>query len=130
VGDFAVVVRTPRVDGASETVVDISLPGDAAAMERVLAGFKGRQRGINAVTEDFKASLRPIHWALNLPDSWQEFWQAPAAIAAAPQRMPELLERREDARRRFASDLKRYEGKLPDGLWRRLCAYAAGGEQR
>jgi len=62
--DFAVVVKTPRMDGSSETVVEISLPDDAAETERMLAGFKGRQREIDALTEEFKGSLRPIHWAL------------------------------------------------------------------
>ena len=38
--------------------------------------------------------------------------------------MSELLALREDARRRFAGYLKRYRGKLDDGLWRRLAAYA------
>ena len=119
--DFAVVIKTPRSDGSRETVVDISFPQGAQAVDQRLLGMKGRQREIDSATEEFKVRLRKIHWASNLPKSWQRFWQAPAAIAAHPGDMGAVLRERDESRRRFLEeDLPRYEPKLPSEFARRL----------
>ena len=123
--DFAVVVKTPRADGSRETVVEIAFPEGAAMIDGRLPGLKGRQREIDAVTEEFKVELRRVHWAINLPKSWQTFWQTPAAVAARPQEMGARLRERERARRAFLEqDLPRFEGKFDTPFAQRLRACA------
>ena len=120
--EMAVVVRTPPQDGTRETVVELALPANAAATSARLCGLKGEFRRVDELTEEFKTRLRPLSSAMNLPDSWQTYWQTRAAIAADPARLEAHLERREAARREFfASDLPRYEKrKLNPDLVKRL----------
>ena len=119
--DFALVVETPRTDGSSATVVEIEPCDGADEIERALAGMKGAQREVNAVTEEFKAALRKVHWAVNLPVSWQEFWQTPAAIAARPDDAIALLAHRKAAFREFMEkDFPRFRDKLPPSLAERI----------
>ena len=124
--EFAVTVKTPRADGSHETVVELSFPDGVAAVDRRLLGMKGRQREIDAITEEFKVHLRKVNWAINLPKSWQRFWQAGAAMAARPGDMAKILEERESSRREFfEKDLPRYEAKFPADFVTRLKACAA-----
>ena len=119
--DFAVVVRTPHMDGSHETVVELAFDPHGPATCQLLCGMKGRQRAIDSISEDFKAAFRSLHWAMNLPASWQTFWQTPSAIREAPGKMEDLLAQRDAALRLFLSvDLPRYEDRLPRELVRRL----------
>lgn len=121
--DCAVVVRTPRMDGSRPTVIELAFDDDAATTDRRLFGMKGVQREVASVTEDLKAAFRKIHWAINLPRSWQTFWQAPSLAAETPGELSRLLEERETALRTFMEvDLPRYEAKLPKDLVARLRA--------
>ena len=52
--------------------------------------------------------------------SGQSFWQTPAAIAATPAKLGELLKRREEFRAQFAVDLEKRAHQLPDDLLRQL----------
>ena len=120
--EMAVVVMTPRQSGAHETVVELDLPPDAEAVSRRICGLKGEFRRVDLLTEEFKTLLRPIHWALNLPDSWQTYWQTRAAIVADPQNLVGLLERREEALCAFKEDFRRYESRLPESFVQRMNA--------
>ncbi len=118
--DFAVVIRTPVQDGAHATIVEWTPNADADAVAAALNGFKGAQRRVDAITEEFKVALRRCNHLMNLPDAWQTFWQTRAAIAANPARIKELLEIRERARIDFRKDLERLAPKLPENLVKRL----------
>ena len=123
--DMAVVVRTPPQDGSVSTVVELALPGNADATSAKLCGLKGEFRRVDELTEEFKTLLRPINWSMNLPDSWQTYWQTRAAIAADPANLATYLERRDTALRAFLdNDLPRYEAKLPAPFVRNLRALA------
>ena len=124
--DFAVVVKTPRADGTRETVVELAFEKGAPVVDARLTGLKGRQREIDAATEEFKIRLRKVGWAINLPKSWQRFWQAPAAIEARPGDMTRILAGREAAAAEFIEkDLPRYAPKFPADFTERLRRCAA-----
>ena len=120
--DFAAVVVTPYVDGASETVVEL-VPSEGAAE---LNGLKREFRAANALTEDFKGACSLVHWALNLPDSWQSYWQTPAMLAAHPDRFAEFLKARKVWLKAFEADLDRLEGRgLGGDVVRRLRVFVS-----
>ena len=119
--DFAVVVKTPRADGSRETVVELAFSDGAQTVDSRLFGMKGRQRAIDAITEEYKLELRRVNWIANLPKSWQKYWQTPSAIAAKPAKMGVLLQEREAAMKEFlAKDLPRYAAKFPAPFVQRL----------
>ena len=118
--ELAVVIATPRQDGEAETVVEWTLPPDAADTAARLLGLKGEFRRIDAITVEFKDNLRPYHWAVNLPDSWQTYWQTRAAIVADPTRLAEHLKTRDAALDAFRADIERFRAKLPEELMRKL----------
>ena len=120
VADLAVVVRTPRVNGAKPTVIELTMPKDAAEIQRMALGLKGEFKWIDALAQRYKNSMYSIHWAINVPESWQSFWQTPAAIAANPAKLGELLRRREEYRAQFAIDLEKRAHQLSDDLARQL----------
>ena len=118
--DFAVVIRTPVSDGSREMVAELEMPADAQRIAERLNGLKGETLRLAPLSEALKTSLKVIDWAINLPDSYQTFWQTPAAMMAEPNRIGELLDRREAARRQFAEDLKRYAPKLSKDVLHQL----------
>ena len=124
--DFATVVVTPHVDGASETVVELVPSEGAAELNAELNGLKREFRAANALTEDFKGACSLVHWALNLPDSWQSYWQTPAMLAAHPDRFAEFLKARKVWLKAFEADLDRLEGRGLDGdVVRRLRVFVS-----
>lgn len=124
VENLAVVVKTPKMDGTTSTVVILEMPANAAEIQAKMLGLKGDFKWISTLTEEFKQRIRAIHWSINIPDSWQTFWQAPAEIAAHPADLDLILKRRDDARARFNLDLERYAAKLPEELVKKLRAVA------
>ena len=95
--EMAIVIKTPPQDGARETVVEFTMPPDAEAIEKKLLGLKGQFRKDDAMAQELKVKMCKVHWAANLPDSFQVYWQTRAAIAADPANVAALLERREKA---------------------------------
>ena len=127
--ELAVVVRTPPQDGLAPTVVQMKLPDNAGAISQRLFGLKGVFRRDDALAAALKPAFRRIHWAANLPDSFQTFWQTRAAIAAAPAHVDEILRRREEAWKAFLDDFGGFAEKLPEDLVRRVeeAGVSAGG---
>ena len=123
---LSAVVLTPRQDGTRETVVELEPAADAAALADALNGLKGEFRRADALTEEYKTTIPRIHWAINLPDSWQSYWQTPAMLAAFPDRFAEILAKRKDLLKAFQADLARHEatGKLPAAFVERIRAFA------
>ncbi len=112
--ELAIVVQTPPQDGTKETVVEVSLPDNAAKISSRLYGLKGQFRKDDKLASALKRTMNKVHWAANLPDSFQVYWQTRAAIAAEPARTEELLKRRDEAWREFITvDFERYKAKLP-----------------
>ena len=70
-----------------------------------------------------KNVLKTISQAMNLPDSWQTYWQSRAAIAADPKNLSAHLKRRDEALRTFVDDFRRYEDRLPADFVRRMEAW-------
>ena len=126
VREFAVVVKTPRQDGTHPTVVELTLPENAEAVARQLFGLKGRSARIDEISAEFKTLLRPIHWAMNLPESWQTFWQTPAAIAADPANLADHLSVRKSALRQFVVDFAPLKAKLPQDFVVRMTDLVKG----
>jgi len=118
--NLAVVVKTPRVDGKKPTVIELTMPEDAAEIQKMALGLKGDFKWIDSLAQSYKNSMHSIHWAINVPSSWQSFWQTPAAIAANPAKLSELLKRREEYRAQFAVDFEKRAHQLPDDLVRQL----------
>ena len=118
--EFAVVVKTPRQDGTRETVVELSLQADAAAISSRLYGLKGQSADLDELAEQFKVAIKSIHWAANPPDSWQRLWQFPARVAADPAELSRHLADRDETRTAFRRDLKKYGPKMPADFVRRL----------
>ena len=117
---------TPHVDETSETVVELVPSEGAAALNAELNGLKREFRTANALTEDFKGACSRVHWALNLPDSWQSYWQTPAMLAEYPARSAEILVARKSFLKDFRSDLRRLEGRgLDEDVVRRLRAFVS-----
>ena len=125
--EMAVVVRTPPQDGERETVVELTLPPDAAAVSARLAGLKGRFRRMDELTEEFKTLLKPISFTMNLPDAWQTCWQTRAAIAADPAHLARHLARQDAAIKDFLVDLDRLTPKLPPEFVARMRAFIDAG---
>ena len=124
--EMAVVIRTPPQDGMRETAVELSLPSDSSETSARLAGLKGEFTKVDALTEEFKNVLKMISQAMNLPDSWQTYWQTRAAIAADPRNPSTHLKRRDEALRTFVDDFRRYEDRLPADFVRRMKAWVSG----
>ena len=125
--EFATVVVTPAVDGTAATVIEFEPVEGVAELNASLNGMKSEFRAANALTEDFKGACSRVHWALNLPDSWQSYWQTPATLAAHPERCAELLAARKTLLAAFESDLDRLEQRGLDAeVVRRLREFVAG----
>ena len=104
--NLAVVVTTPRQDGVRETVVELTLPDDAASTSAKLCGLKGDFRRVDALSVEYKDAIGRQGWpkrAQNLPDSWQRYWQTRAAIAASPAELAQHLAERDAALKSFAA---------------------------
>ena len=121
--DLAVVVQTPPQDGVRKTVVELALPPDAQETSARLCGLKGEFARVDTLTEEFKSLLMPIHFAMNLPDSWQAYWQARAAIAADPANLAKHLADRDRAREAVLADIDRLSPKLPPDFVRRVRSF-------
>ena len=123
--EFTVVIRTPYQSGIDQTVVEIDLPEDDDLLPTGLNGLKGLQLELDELTEMFKPLLNKVHWAANLPDSWQVVWQTPAQMAAHPKDIRQLLERRKQALEQFVTEsLPRIREKLPEDFVRRLESFS------
>ena len=119
--DLAVVVRTPPQDGTRETVVELALPANAAAVSSKLCGLKGEFSRTDVLSDEFKNainnSLPDSHWLparVNLPDSWQRYWQTRAAIVAEPSKLDKHLADRDAALKAFSMDFEKFRKRLPE----------------
>ena len=115
--DLAVVVRTPPQDGTGETVVELALPSNAAAISAKLCGLKGEFRVVDSLSTEFKDALGRQRWpkrAQNLPSSWQRYWQTRAAIVAAPAELDGHLADRDAALKAFSEEFERFRDRLSE----------------
>ena len=112
--EFAIVVKTPVMDGAANTVVELVMGEEADEIAAKMSGLKRKYARINAVTEELKEAFRRQVWCRNLPDSWQVYWQTPARIAAEPTELEKHLALAEKARLEFLGVLDRYASEKMD----------------
>ena len=106
--EFAIVVKTPVMDGGAETVIELKMEANAGEIAAKLNGLKSRYVRVDAITEELKEAMVRQRWCRNLPDSWQIYWQTPARIAAEPTELEKHLALAEKARLEFLGVLDRY----------------------
>ncbi len=130
ISDLAIIVKTPRSDGRKPMVIELRMPANAAEIAAKLDGLKGEFKWIDRLTETFKGQMGWIHWAANLPESWQSFWQTRAAIAAKPADLDRILKKREADRKAFRADLGKIAHRLSRELSKQLNIIALGGSRK
>lgn len=108
--DLMLVIDTPMLDPAKETVVEIDW--DSIAGEERLNGKRGFLRRCVEIGEVLKPAYNALHWAANVPNSYLDFAQFASMVDADSQRMCELLDCFDEALEKYKREFRGVERKL------------------